>query len=345
MKKISSKQKLQFWRRSKKEIRKRQKKNRWHRKHSSLDNLSVLPVKQQPKSSDRNAIAIAPKTLCIFENSAETISFFKQVSGIIRQLKRRGKLFFDLSQVEKVSVDAIMYLVATIKNTRRIRALQIECAGNVPINEAAQRTLETCGFYRYVSPQYNIKYTSKNDHIKITRGCEADPLLAGKICEFVHDHSNCDRLSTKSLYTMIMELMTNTKQHAYNNNAYMANNWYVFVEDCPSHMQFVFLDTGAGIPNTIRTKGVVEKLKNIFSMDDAYFIASALRGEVRSETKLTYRGKGLPEIYKRISLGYISDFCVVSGYGKCSVKESGEIEETRLENDLVGTMLCWKLIK
>lgn len=345
MKKVSLKQKRWFIAKSKHEIRRRQKKNLAHDKSLARQKADNNKAPTPIKVAQGTAIVTAPKIMCIFENSSETLDFFKQVSDIIRRLKYREKLFFDLSNVEVVSVDAIMYLIATIKNTKRIKALQIDCAGNVPSNAEAQRVFETCGFYKYVSPQYNIKYSSENDHINITRGHEADPVLAGKICEFVHGHSHCDRLATKSLYTMIMELMTNTKQHAYTNNRYMDNNWYVFVEDTSNYMSFVFLDTGAGIPNTIRTNGIFEKIKSFLNADDAFFIASALRGELRSETKLEYRGKGLPEIYKRVSNGYINEFSIVSGYGKCEIAQNGEIIETKLSSELIGTMLCWKLVK
>lgn len=260
-------------------------------------------------------------------------------------MKYHEKIFFDLERITHVTVDAIMHLIATIKNTRHIRMLKIDCSGNVPENKDARKIFEESGFYEHVTPLFNFKYLTDRNHINITRGEEADPILAGKICEFVHNHSDADRITTKSLYTMMMELMANTKQHAYTNNTIMKKNWYVFVEDTQTCMRFVFLDTGAGIPNTIRTKSIVEKIKNTFSIDDAYFIASALRGEYRSETKLDYRGKDLPEVYSRACSKYITDFSIISGFGRCDITEAGNITEEKLDNELVGTMLCWKLIK
>lgn len=342
VKKVSLKQKYQMLARSKKILRKKHKRNRTVKRNRAGTNGPVVASKNHIHGYH---LVQAPTTLSIFDNPTETLAFFKKVNETILSMKYHEKLFFDLTGIESVTVDAIMYLIATIRNTRRIRSLELDCLGNVPRDEKARQVFETSGFYDHVSPQFSYRHSSSNNHINITRGKEADPALAGEICEFVHSHSNANRLDTKSLYTMVMELMTNTKQHAYTNNTIMNKNWYVFVEDMQTCMRFVFLDTGAGIPNTIRTKGFIEKIKNALNTDDAYFIASALRGEVRSETRLDYRGKGLPEVYNRASSKYINDFSIISGFGRCDISEDGEIIETKLGDELPGTMLCWKLVK
>ena len=342
VKKVSQKLKTHILARNRKILRKKQKRNRVIKRNRTNIKSSAV-VNKKPLRGYH--LVHAPTTLSVFDNPTETLAFFNKVSETIHSMKYHEKLFFDLASIQNVTVDAIMYLIAIIRNTRRVRSLELDCLGNVPQSENAKKIFETCGFYDFVSPQFKYKQSSSSDKINITRGKEADPMLAGEICEFVHSHSNTNRLDTKSLYTMIMELMTNTKQHAYTNNTIMNKNWYVFVEDLQTCMRFVFLDTGAGIPNTIRTKGLIEKLKNILNADDAYFIASALRGEVRSETRLDYRGKGLPEVYNRATSKYINDFTIISGFGRCDISDDGEILETKLADELAGTMLCWKLVK
>ena len=344
LKKLSNKQKQFLLAKSKKEMRKRIKKNRQKKLKIKIENSQEYYKTIKQAYIEKRVKA--PIILSVFDNCSETLGFFAEVSKTISSLNVSGKIYFDLSDVEQVSVDAIMYLIAIITNTKRIRSLKINCAGNIPKNSEARKTLENCGFYKYVSPQYQIKDKSSTDHINITRGKEADPILSREICDFVHQHSKNDRISTKSLYTMIMELMANTKQHAYNGDENMQNNWYVFVEDTSSFLHFIFLDTGSGIPNTVRKKSLFEKIKNKMNLDDAFFIAEALTGvELRSETNLNYRGKGLHEIYNRVLTDYISDFSIISGFGKCSVSSEGKIEKTKLSSNLTGTMLCWKLLK
>lgn len=335
---------------SKKELHKRNKKNKNKKKNNMKNPNNIAPssstVRIQTRKIPRISIVKAPSVLSLVNNPLETLIFFRKVKKATKSLVPNGNLFFDLSAIAEVTVDAIMYFIATLKNTKRIKSLRIHCQGNFPSNSQSRVIFETCGFYEYVSVQSQYSYPKQNDKIKITRGKEANPILAGEICSFVHSHSTLNRIDTKFLYSMILELMTNTKQHAYNGNVSMDCNWYIFVEDLEDSLSFVFLDTGAGIPNTIRTKSFSEKIKNYFNFSDASFIASAFRGDVlRSETKLSYRGRGLPEIYKRTANQYINSFLVISGFGKCVIMPNGEIKETNFANDLLGTLFCWKIKK
>ena len=341
MKKIDFKQKRWLLAKSKKTIKRLQKKNKKGKpqsEHGKVD--SNNPVQ---KIVGKNRV-VAPEKFGMLDNIDETLQFFKNIKDTINKLRVNDKIFFDLSKVQVVSADAIMYLIATIKNTKRIKMFKIRCSGNAPINPEARRKFEQSGFFDYVSSSVKTSSTYA-DHIKITGGNEAAPTLAGEICDFVHSLTDMNIVDTKFLFPMIIELMTNTKQHAYNTiNNSMENNWYIYVEDRGETLKFVFLDTGVGIPRTIRTK-FAEKLSSILLNNDAYFIASALRGEFRSETKLEYRGKGLPEIYDRITTAKIENFAIVSGQGKCVVNESGEIVEYPLKNALNGTLLSWNLRK
>lgn len=104
-----------------------------------------------------------------------------------------------------------------------------------------------------------------------------------------------------------------------------------------------FLDTGVGIPTTMWYNHK-EKLINLLptSNRDASYIASALRGAVRSETQKSYRGKGLPGIYQDSVNGQISNMCIISGKGKCVIKNDGSIEEATLPMQFEGTLFCWE---
>lgn len=340
LKKISAKQKRWLLAKNAKAMKQLQKKNR---KRTLLSHRSDIGVRTaHSKEVHRNRIE-APVRFGMMDNIDETLQFFKNVKDTLKKLRMNDKIYFDLSKVEVVSADAIMYLIATIRNTKRINAFKIRCTGNAPIAPEARQKFEQSGFYDYVSS--NVKTNSTYaDHIKIKAGNEAEPVLAGEICDFVHSLTSLDIVDTKFLFSMIIELMTNTKQHAYNSVSSMDNNWYVYVEDREQSLKFVFLDTGVGIPKTIRTK-FGEKIISMLSNNDSYFIASALRGEFRSETRLEYRGKGLPEIYNRITSARIENFAIVSGQGKCVVDEFGNIVEIPLKNALNGTLLSWNLKK
>lgn len=330
------------------------KKKRWQISHSRkiLRDISKYNSKCQHKPTPNREKyskirVIAPPQLNLNNNLECSIKFFDDVFSAIKKCSPGARIYFDLSQVEDLSIGAIMYIIALIKNVKRLRTYKILCEGNVPEDGKSRALIVQSGFYRYVSSPMSRMPLSYGDQIQISGGTYADGELVGKICDFVHNLSGKDKQCTKRLFPMIIELMTNTHQHAYTKESnIMKENWYIFAENTEKSIKFVFLDTGAGIPATIK-KSLGEKIKEIFpfSNNDARFIASALRGEFRSETRQINRGKGLPEIYNDSKAGTISDLLIISGAGKCIVKKNGEIEEQTLQLPFMGTLFSWNFIK
>ena len=244
-----------------------------------------------------------------------------------------------------ISVESVMYLIAILRNIKRIEAHNIICEGNSPQDHDARQLLINSGFYSYVYCKGLNPKAKGKESIRITEGKQADGVLAGQVCEFILQHSNKPRGATRRIYPLVVELMTNTRQHAYRNHfGTMEENWYIFAEDRKDYIQFVFLDTGAGIPYTIR-KNFTERVAELFIRQDAMFIASALKGDFRTETKMEHRGKGMPEIYSISKEGIISDLTIISGKGMCVVGTEGEIEESVLATSFIGTLFSWKYEK
>ena len=111
-------------------------------------------------------------------------------------------------------------------------------------------------------------------------------------------------------------------------------------------IQFVFLDTGDGIPATI-TINFFEKVAKLFggNVTDAKLISSALKGVYRSETGERHRGKGLPNIYDASKTDRISNLNIISGHGQCTVDESCTILESSSTINFAGTLFCWQFDK
>ncbi len=298
--------------------------------------------------SEKTHVLSAPKEFSILGNMQGTIEFFNKVFEAIGKCRPHEQLYFNFSIVEIISADAIMYVIAILRNARKLQLLNIACVGNEPENVAAKNLLNKVGFYKYVRSRTYHPITGNNENIQISSGEHADGALAARICDFVHTHvrSNDDlaMIRTKRLYPMIIELMTNTKQHAYNEGKKMFSNWYIYVENKPSRIQFIFLDTGAGIPNTIR-KTLSERILQILYDNDAKYIASALRGEFRTETKMANRGKGLPEIYENVKSERLCCLKIVSGKGFCYVTPDGVITEEIVSDEFNGTLFMWEIIK
>ena len=142
--------------------------------------------------------------------------------------------------------------------------------------------------------------------------------------------------------------MDNTTQHAYAEKEDLTvSQWYLFVENKDTAIQFIFLDTGKGIPATINKKLIVESklVSTLLKKNDSDFILSTLNGEFRSKTKQSNRGKGLPWIYNHAKNNNISNFMIFSRNGCCSVQENSPVKCIDYKNQMFGTLLCWELNK
>jgi len=289
----------------------------------------------------------APTHLSLLDNSDETLKFFREVLDTFKKCALKETVYFNFSDVEIITIDSIMYVIALICNVKRVRALRILCMGDMPKSDKACEILEKSGFFNYVTKrvQSNYDITQFNENVQIKSGDTAKSTLVGEICDFIHKVSNKTRLNTKRLYSMINELMTNTKQHAYKDGGnVMYNYWYIYIENMEKSIQFIFLDTGTGIPNTVR-KNHIEKLKSMIINTEASYISSALRGEFRSETRRKYRGRGLPDIYDNVITDEIQKLQVISGKGYCIPQKNNIFTESKLTETLSGTIFSWEVEK
>jgi hypothetical protein len=341
MRKLTKKLKKHLIAISMKEMRRREKFNK--RRSIQIGKSSKYSWLKKPKTHT----LVAPELFSIFDNVEETVQYFCKVKDTITECNLHDTLYFDLSMIKTVTADSIMYLIALIKNTKKIKTHRVNCEGNEPHNGLAKKIINEVGFFRYVSSRAFHSLVAQDKQIQIARGRKTDNSLAGNICDFVANSSSGkrDRLATKKLYTMLIELMTNTEQHAYTKRqTSMEANWYVFVENLDKSVGFLFLDTGEGIPGTVRRKWIERIVGNILT-DDAELIMSALRGEFRTETEKVYRGKGLPEIYKNVQSHAFCSLKLLSGKGWCSIDHSGLVETKRIETNFDGTLYLWDIRK
>ena len=342
MKKLTIRQKAWINARSRKGIRTLSKRKKEEKRTSPSKANMVKPHGKQ------TYIVSAPAHLSLIDNCEETLAFFCEVIETLKKCKYGERVFFNLGGVIKISTDSIMYIIALIDNTKRVKTLSIGCLGNIPEDHEACKVIEKSGFYRYVSKtrqsNYNHDYDSKNS-VQIRTGKTAKGPLTGEICEFICKNSKRTRIDTKRIYNMILELMTNTNQHAYKDGLnLMCNCWYIYIESTDEHIRFVFLDTGVGIPNTVK-RNHIEKIKDKVINSESAYIASALKGEFRSGTGERNRGRGLPEVFEDVKNKEINNLQIISGRGYCLPKADGNIQEIKLNGSLSGTIITWEITK
>jgi hypothetical protein len=136
----------------------------------------------------------------------------------------------------------------------------------------------------------------------------------------------------------IAEAMTNVKHHAYAG----AGAWWIFATITARNVTVAMYDRGLSIPSTLLEKPVVrDYLSGARMRGDRYdgrLIQSAAGG--RTSTRLSYRGKGLPEMLdfaSRSNNGWLGIYSRRGWFGNVGLnrKESFGTLETPIQGTLV----------
>lgn len=310
----------------------------WRDRHSKVkENRTEKSVSNQftritYENGRRKETICAPKIFSFVDNPEETMEFIEAFVRVVENNKPRTSIHVDSRFVKHVTVDALIYLLAAIDNSKGFK--HHNYSASFPKDKRAKKIYHESGFVKYFTA-----YDPKNDalpsstrRMKIERGMKNDPKIAGRICDFVRESLKLtDRQSTGELYKVLIELLSNAYWHAYENDDFLKGRWYIYAEHIDTCVRIVFADTGKGIPETVR-KNFFEKagqaLNAVLSIDnDAYdsrLIMSALRGEFRTRTNEGFRGNGLDTVRRQAMTDKFLSFEVISGRGKCSIGKDTE---------------------
>lgn len=317
---------------------------------------SYLEKKSIPNYLVENIQIKAPMKFDLLNNSDESICFFNNIINFIKIHKDDNipyRINILLNDITHITVETIMYLIALSNNSSKWKNIRFNVI--LPKDNNLCNLILSTGIHNYMAhSQVNIPETDKYFYVR--HGDILNKEIARKICDFVNEILKKDRIYSKFLYDMLVEMMINTADHAYNSNSNIFDKkWYVCVEDSDNAIKFYFLDTGIGIPETMlkylyEISNVINSNESIiFSNDDSKLLLATLKGkELVTRTKLTNRGKGLPEIYAHFSEGKkTSNFKVMSGKGHCSFENENRDKEILIElrHKFEGTLFYWEIDK
>jgi hypothetical protein len=281
----------------------------------------------------------APFVFSIINNPDGMTIFFEYLRD---KIIKHHDLFINLKNVSAVTSDAILYILSLLEYARKINS-KSKISGNVPINAQCRILFSKSGFYEYVhvkSKEYQLDPTV----FKIESGTIVIPEKAGAFKRFVkYRLSLVETRQLKRLYSILIECMANTKNHAYKIDSY-ENKWWMIGRHLNNSVEIAFLDNGIGIPRTIKknyrelVKEMASKLGAII-INDSELLLSALNGEFRTQTGKRHRGRGLPRISNSAKTGDISDLVVISQKGYVDVNNE---ECKQLTHPFMGTLLFWR---
>jgi hypothetical protein len=326
--------------------RRREKIRREHKQNKRREER-LVPIPRRSGARHRSPTQpfriTAPSNFNLIENADEMLQFFSQLQKHVYR-----EFFLDMSGIETITADAVLYLLARFQSfDRDFHSLRV--SGNLPSSRKCRDVLLESGFGKYVKMITPISPSDENI-LAIRRDHLARNDTAREVIVFARRHLGQERSrKSKMLYNSIMECMANTKQHAYSrgNNAqyWWLVAWHEEREKC---VHFAFLDTGQGIPATIR-RNMREKFSLILEqinlpvarVKDCDLIQSALQGQLRTRTGESFRGRGLPDIRSYQEEGHIRNLRVIANRGLVDV---GSGIRRELDRPFKGTLLCWDFI-
>lgn len=282
--------------------------------------------------SEKQFHLIAPRVFTIKENKEEVLEFLRK----LKETKKK-KIGIDLSEVEKINIGAITLLTSI---SFYLNEKKVSVFGNKPKEERARTFFEKSGFFSLMKTKNipNQSPDSKNTIFSMGMA-ETEPTRIASMIENAMETVYGKRMPNKDLYRILMEMMSNSIQHAYEHKK--NTRWWVAINHnlVEKKVSFVFLDNGKGIIKTLKPE-FLQKLKQITGVNSQdEILQKVFDDKIGSSTKIEGRGRGLPAIYKVRE--HFSNFVALSNGAYLNFEH--ELKET-VSNQYNGTYYSWELI-
>ena len=207
-----------------------------------------IKIRKQENYDKKNneLIFSAPKNFSIISNPNENIKYFNDIIKTIKN-KYYGKITvnFDIKNIEDISIDAVMYMLALVTNTK----IKHNSKGSIPEKKEIRKAFVESGFLSYINNFKNVIIPRNQNKIQIKMSDESNDIrnICKSIVKFVMNKFEIEKRKINFLYGMLYEIMLNTTEHAYNETD-LLNYWYLYVEADEEKVKISLLDTGEGIP-------------------------------------------------------------------------------------------------
>ena len=333
-----------FWDERSKKLHKR-KKSRPRSSYSisgKAEKPLLSPVITPPNS---DIIISVPSNFSFIKNLPDTATFFFEMLNRLKTAPVKASFLIESNNVTTVTTDAIMYLIALMRNYKLSRQRFYSFRGTYPDNLDARKVYMESGLLKFVKSK-SKRLPENNSKMSIMSGKNNDPISAGKMCDFVAKIFNTPRRYNTELYEVIIEMMSNVYYHAYSEDEEkMFPEWFMYAEHINGEIKFLFLDTGLGIARTVKKHNLYEKVINKIGIGyESKLIKSTLDGDFRTKTEEINHGKGMPLINDFAKNEKITDFHIISGRGHCWIdNQTNEFQSEELKNKIFGTIYSFTI--
>lgn len=291
----------------------------------------------------------APAICSLIDSPELTIQFFSKVE---KAYKQGGSVIFDLSECITFTETSTALLAAYLKD----RNINFGRLGNVifPENQECRKALHDRGILK--------KYDTEGREFTLCdRPVEkvSNKLVANDIAkEIVKSSSHFiygEEKRIKELYSLLIEVMANTNNHA---DSEKDGVYYWWLSMYPDHIKktvkFVFIDLGVGVFQSIPVQQYVfENNHHFFSTSTsrqleensrrlkiAQIFTALIDGKIKSSTGDPTRGRGLPLIATNAKSGHFKEFKMIANDAYIDLISN---KTSRMDEHFSGTLYYFEL--
>jgi len=291
------------------------------------------PGYSAPRAKEFFATIKVPSVFSIILNPDEMNTFFAK----LRVYAKKSHVALDLTDVEQITNEAIATLAATMSELE-----DTTVKGNFPADQTVKQALVDSGFFEHVRGPSSLQ-KGKVGKMKKHQSELVEATTARELIEVGTEQAfgkKGESTATRAAYTALIELMSNTHNHAKGKRANLEMWWAAVYGDANrKRVCYSFLDTGVGIFRSVRMTLVRRLLLPLGIRTDPELLCEILQGNVASSTALPYRGKGLPTIYKKSESGDLKSLFIIANDVFADVTKG---VYRSLEVPFKGTLLYWE---
>jgi hypothetical protein len=296
---------------------------------------------------DYNYVLPVPERFSFIEEPA-TVSYYLDYLQSLCEPKKR--ILVDMKSVKSLTNCALLLLSSKligdedfrngatilVRPPRNAACRAIWDSNRTPKSRRARRKRA-----RQPQPLYRNRILGRRPAVHKKVEPQIAETLILEAMRYIHG-TPCDNPAS---YRVLTECMANSFKHA-DPDTEAAENWWISSYVHPTAQQktrcFAFVDNGVGIFESIKLRGVRQKLKHsIGLLSNAEILQLLLTRKLGSRTGLSYRGKGLPAIYRELlERKRIENLIIISNDTQANLADGKYI---RLPYSFKGTFVYWEV--
>lgn len=340
MKKASPKQ--QQWKKNK-QFKIKKKESRLKKKSIRVVTPDSTPVTtEQAKKTQKIRMVVAPEYFSLTNDNhrEKLLNFIKKIKN---NLSQGYKVDISFDETHTLVTSGTLWMVAKLEKLIYSYPNKISC--NYPEDNTVHQLLQHIGFLKKLGlPEKMTEIDSDIvRHWHYISGTTTD------------DVSHFDKIFkcvavpeefSDGLYDSMSEAVTNTIQHAYDDDE--IKEWRMFAQKKDGKLDIAICDLGVGIPKSLKQKPEIKKwltspIQSARKNRDSYLLEVAIQS-TRSKTKLSHRGKGLRDMLTYAKSVKVGGFRILSGKGAFDYSSSKKLKiNKQFKSQINGTLIEWQI--